>query len=517
MTKKRIKKYTIPIMLLFLVTSLFYGCTSKHAPKKVATAAGDIYQEKQLTKETLTFVFPGQEPIGVKEIIKEIEKKLEPTLNIKLNIKWYTDDNYENQVKSMIDGNQPLDGFVLSKQEGNDAIQKFVESNQLADLTDIFKDNAPNIYNNLSKDMITNVTYNGKVMAVPQLLPKLTKICAVLNDSRMKKYEAPDVTDFDSLTKALEIVAKEEGSGGDISLIKTPVQLFAEIYGYTYLRDNLVYRQDDPDMKLIPFEETSEYKQGIDVINQLEQKGVVMNFGNRGRFGFGFRFNSMSHPLDFVAGFGGSMGTMITLDEAYSEIALRGVGFDPKLRVYPLFPDKVSLQSTDTSAVVIPKTTKDPSRVLMFLNWIQSKQENYDLFMYGIKDKNYVIKDNAVDFPATVQRYLGWDGSYAFSNPKFIRNQVNEPFDFKKLYAEYQPAIERPLIAVGFKPETSSIQEFLDKRQQNNNDFWSQILTSGVTTDKDLPAFIEKQKSAGLDGILSSMQQQWDNYRSQAK
>ena len=38
----------------------------------------------------------------------------------------------------------------------------------------------------------------------------------------------------------------------------------------------------------------------------------------------------------------------------------------------------------------------------MFINWLQSSQENYDSLMYGIKGKHYTLEDNKIKLPETI-------------------------------------------------------------------------------------------------------------------
>ncbi|MEN2773510.1 hypothetical protein [Acetivibrio clariflavus] len=65
---------------------------------------------------------------------------------------------------------------------------------------------------------------------------------------------------------------------------------------------------------------------------------------------------------------------------------------DNIMKEIELYMDQPHLLSSRYRGVAVASNSKNPERVLMFLEWLHKSQENYDLFRYGIKDRHYGLK-----------------------------------------------------------------------------------------------------------------------------
>lgn len=45
-----------------------------------------------------------------------------------------------------------------------------------------------------------------------------------------------------------------------------------------------------------------------------------------------------------------------------------------------------------------------PQRVLMFIDWLESSQENYDLYMYRVRGRHYVEKGDYIEPPEGIEQ-----------------------------------------------------------------------------------------------------------------
>ena len=92
--------------------------------------------------------------------------------------------------------------------------------------------------------------------------------------------------------------------------------------------------------------------------------------------------------------------------------------------VFPLYMDSIHALSTSTYSIGISKSCRHPERVMMFIEWLHSSQEAYNLFMYGVKDRNYILQDGKIGFTADIKQnyYIGgWLGSWYFKDMRYER------------------------------------------------------------------------------------------------
>ena len=104
--------------------------------------------------------------------------------------------------------------------------------------------------------------------------------------------------------------------------------------------------------------------------------------------------------------------------------------------------------------------SENTERALMFLDWIHQNQANYDLFMYGIECRDYIIQNSQYDFPENMNNindaYVGWAGRSIFSDLSFERYPLGYPENAKQEYSNF--ILEKTAFAPtdGFIPAITS-------------------------------------------------------------
>jgi putative aldouronate transport system substrate-binding protein len=72
-----------------------------------------------------------------------------------------------------------------------------------------------------------------------------------------------------------------------------------------------------------------------------------------------------------------------------------------KLGHTTLYPEKKFANRTALANMIcINKNSKNPERVLMFMNLLETDQKLYDMVLYGIEGKTYEVKDGQAVLPA---------------------------------------------------------------------------------------------------------------------
>lgn len=500
--KRKVRELLVGFTVIFCAVSMFTGCNLKKKPS-LSTNNDAVYFGRPEKQETLTFYFPGDKPNDFNDILKEIEKRADKTLNIKLAFKWIPKDNYLKQIKSDIVSGRAVDAFVLSKGDERFSIDEMVAEGQLLDVGKMLQENSPKIFNSLSKEEKAYATYNEKLIGIPAHLPRSNRTCVVAREDNMKFFNIPDVKSFKDYEEGL-------AKAGGISIDKNTIDLFSEEAGYIPFTDNFVYKKDDTDMQLIPWEQTPEYEKAVETLEEWKQNGHMNMKGIH-------RDIDLEKTTAFEQMYSGVSNSIVTTwYDAFINTNFRGYN-DPKVKIFPLNTEQVSYKAANTEMIALNKNSKHPDRVLQFLEWIQGSEENYDLFMYGIEGKNYHMVAGKVDFPANLTRIYGWNGSEAFLNIDYCRGTTDEPLDSAEAYKEEVNKYTQYPMNATIDLDKSKIQGVLDARKKSYQNMEVKILHKEMDVEQEIESFINEQKNIGIDQILTSYQKQLGEWKAKQK
>ncbi len=203
-------------------------------------------------------------PSIIKEVFREIELVTSSSLKFKLSF-----TQYLNRIYTVWRISNPIEycGIVQKIESGDlDAVETggsfyYLASNGLImDLTNLLPQYAPNYFKMLSESDLESVTYNGRIMGIPAHWPGRSRYCVVARKSLVDKYNIKSLSNFQELEDFLRIVKENEPDY--VPMFYPGIEKkWYEISGYVSLDDTsmIVYKVGDPEMKLIPWEETPEF------------------------------------------------------------------------------------------------------------------------------------------------------------------------------------------------------------------------------------------------------------------
>lgn len=499
------RKYLLKItgILLFSAFSIFAlnGCFFK---KKIKTIDEEL--TSSLPSETLTVCFIGSEPSSAKSVLAEVQSRLKSTLNVKLDFKWIQSRNYPQEISTLMSSGQSIDAFQVAGSQQYDLLNTFIKQGSIMDITSLLKDKAPKLYALYGDKGFVNVTYDGKVMGLPNNFPRSGRICAVMNESTAQKYNVQTLKTFDDLEKLLQSLKESNDGKSPVAFNKNTFDLFGEAFGYINISPYLVYKQDDPNMKLVPWEQTNDFRKAVQTIQNWSD--------NKYFTATALRYLSSMNQLDTI---NRDMVDVVLTDWDYAQSYIHThTGTAIKLKIFPLYPDKLTSIPGDYSAMAIYKNSKHAERVLKLFQWIQQSQENYDLFMYGIKDENYKLDNNRVSFTDDKSRYFGWDGSTTFININFTHLSVSDPQNFLEEYKKVTEGGTKYAPSSGFKPDYSAVQTQVNNRLQSFNSMTQMLYGFGISGTY-IDEFINNNKTAGIDQVVTEVQKQLDQWKAKNK
>lgn len=458
--------------------------------------------------------FGGEKKPAVDEVWNTVSEKYKDKLNAKFEINFIPFNDYTDKLVVMASSgdnyDMNFDGNWLS-------YAKMINKGAYLPLNDLLPKYAPTLYADLEKNgVLPAATVGGKVMCVPWSM-KMNQQHQFLiwrSDLLQKaglNYAKDSVKTIEDLDRFLHDVRKAipdiRTFGWDIGNNGPAVSILMNRDGY-YSIDyhSLCFDINDPTAEIIPSEQTKSYKEAAQYVKKWFDDGII--------------------PKDLVvtkeqcstAYRNGKIVAEVTTHEwAFNNTPFADASWTQETSHF--YPDnKVPNRSALANVMAVNKNAANPERSLMFLELLNTEKELYDLVLYGIKDKTYVLDGEKAAIPAGMNpqttNYLDWQGQWALWKPQFMRPTDLYPEGFWTKEAEFasSPACI-PNILDGLFMDSTTIQNEIAKRDQVESE-QGKLLQYGAVkdVDKSLEEYIQKQKDVGLDNILTEVQKQVNDF-----
>jgi putative aldouronate transport system substrate-binding protein len=508
------------VMAGFMLIVMFAACGTDNSSKSnsssiaasssVSTAASKTEAstsetQAQLKEAELTFYFPGEAKKDSRMVLDEAEKRIKDTLNVKLNFNFIPWGDYSSKINVLITAGDNYDAHFDASWF---IYPTLAQKGALLDIGEMWKQYAPHLYSEFTEDELYYTKTDGKLFSIPWKYPKSNRITAIVREDLKEKYNVPDIKTIEDFEVYLEAVKKNENTilpytQGIDSMLTTMYNI-----GGNCMLDApmmLVYKWDDKDMKVMPFEQTPEYKQLIEMKTRWYKNGYMSK--------------DMSGTTDAqvsltdgkaAAIFGAWDGTPA------NQKKIKNTHPDWKLENYPMYPDKLApLDGPLGNIMAFNANAKNPERALMFLEWMHKDQANYDLIMYGIEGVHYQLEGNLLKDPPdlkTENPYLSWSGEWALYDINLQRFSVDDPKDYKQNLIDFSKMNTAYYPHLGFTANPDSVKTEVAQRKAVYDEMGKQLEYGALSADK-VDEYIKKQKDAGTDKIVTEVQKQLDAWR----
>lgn len=499
------------IALMTAVLLVLAGCGRNAAFRDYGNHFGQgtaFENTSDLKDVTLNLFFQAAQHKNSREVLDEVEKKLSQSLKTKLVFKYISDNpqNYMNNLRKIIDSGEDCDAFTYN--EGIPGrLKGLVIDKVAADLTAVFPKYAPALYKKLSKDELRSATVDGKLVTVPARLPRTDRRYAFVRDDFMKKYGIKDIKGYDDFEEYMQKVVENETGVFPTIYNDTSIGLFAEASGYYILdyRAGLVYKSSDPDMKLMAWEQTPEFKKSIERMYRWNKKGYLAT--NSGR--------AQIDESVVASGKWASVIAPVSQGMEFNSLLKSRANVNWRYNPYPLCPGKPSARTSPVNnALVVSSKSPNAERVMMFVNWLQSNQDNYDLLMYGVKGKHFTLTGDQIKLPAGVLKkdaYLNWGGRGVFRNIDYERGDIGESAELKKWYLkEFEENTKYPP-HMGFTPDYTPLSNMMNIRTLSFGRIESNLSNNSFNMN-NIDEYIKEKKNEGADHMVMEIQKQLDRW-----
>lgn len=510
-------KYLAAALTAFLSLSLLAGCSKNNDSS--ASSNGDSLSSaaNELEPVTLTFWSCSDQYAAQEEVLAAFCEKYKEQLQIeKIEYNWVSFGDYEDKMTSLVAGGDDFDGCFAADWM---LYSKMANKGAFLPLNDLMAQYAPTLLADYEESgAMTACSIDGQLVALPWTNQKSSKAVLFYRKDLARQYgvdtsSLQTIEDLDRfLTEAHEkvpdIITFESGfpRGNTYSDVLAILHSKYELDAMNYHMFTTDLNADS--VQIQPIEQTEMFREAVTWMQKWYEAGIVSK-------------NELSETDTKMFENGKTFAKVGLMGDA-----LQGIVFNIDNAEYgyaELYPDgKFRYDSPLNNAFALNKNAANPERTLMLLELLNTDEEAYDLFMYGIEGVNYIKgEDGSIQYPegqdAATSTYLGW-----FNWP-FVRQHFNKPsglitqasMDAEKEWLSKENLVVSPL--VGFNPDTSSIKTELSQRDQLYDE-QGKLLLAGIIEGGDVDAaiqrYIENQKAAGLDRILSYLQPEAETFAS---
>lgn len=434
----------ISVILALILVCAFTGCNRKEKEKYTDIHPG-VPERAEIHIYTKGYGGDGT-PLNKAEIdnmLEEIAKNTSETINIAPVFHWLPYENYDSEILRLVQSGEKIDAFTCYTPH------TYIQQNLLLDITDLFPRHASKYYhelmeNQISRDYLYQGAVDGKLYLIPYYGIDNPRYCIVAVKELAEKYAPGGLETMEDYGEFLKKIKENEKN-------YLPGSVNAHDFFIAYMEGNGYYseyatfffsRFNKPE-NIFAIEQTSEFMDAWNLLSRWHAEGYIQGDDNTNTFYNG----KLASELASLRNIENVLGQLSTVDTQFT--------------IIPLYMDSTFLINTSGRGLVISNTCAIPERVISFVEWIHESQENYDLFRYGVKDRNYSLQGDRVTFPRSVKPFLTWFAADYFTDIRYERLTPNIDANFKEVYRE-----------AGFKNTVTSRQlygEYMDKVMEDQN------------------------------------------------
>ena len=522
MHKTKIVRVLLMALVLVMSLSVLLTACSKPAAQPSnspsESANGGESQEPgeaKLEPYELVILVAGDEPKDQQTVLDAVQEKLKDTLNVTLKVQYYPWADYQEKNKMMANAGDKFDIYLNF---GHDILPAYTRK-QAIKLNDLLDQYGPALKEKISEDNWAWGTANGDIIAIPaQYLKDGIYTTAILRGDLREKYNCPEVTSLDTAAQFLEAIAKNE-----------PEMIPCFGGGFTYLAPHVI-DEKYPEATQVGYTTpttfsigywTDEGDDAFKVTNYYASKQAkeMIDIGVRG-YNNGWFSKDLDKGLEGKPQFIGGKVALLNIDYYHFtdiEDNMKKSVPEAKLEWSIINPGQKLRVETCNNFAQISSSSKDPARAIMFLNWIQESQENYDLWYYGIEGTHYTLADDgSIVLPEGVDAS---NNPYAptpwyFRNKDYDRNMSTDSALTKEAIEYFKTAELFPMItkSTGFAFDTTNVTLELGQIEKVLTEDWAAIQTGQKQGDGVYEQFLADLDKAGMPKVLEEMQTQLDEY-----
>jgi len=429
-------------------------------------------------------------------VFEELSKYTLAKINATVTLKQIDWGDYSDKMRVIIASGEPYD-ICFTCSWANDYIQNATKGAFLP-LDSLLKTSGPGILTALNPSFLKGIKVKGQIYAIPTNKELGWAGVWRFNKKYLDQYklDITKVKSLESLEPLLKVMkAKEPGFpplSGDKSF-KVPVPEL------NYVIDDgvpfAVYF-DTKDYKVVNPFQTPEMLKMLKTMSRYYQAGYIrkdvatLDSGNDMQTGKWFVDKADSQP--------------------YADLLwTRSLGYE--VVSTPIYTPYVDNSSTQGSMMAISVTSKNPKKVMEFLNLLNTDPQTRTIVGFGVEGVHYTrVSPTVIKF---TDRHSSYDmPNFSLGNLFVLPTFPDEPADkwegFKKFNAATK---EGPLL--GLQIDIGPVKNELAAIRNVAQEFNAALYTGSVDPDVFVPKYLAKLKASGWDKVAAEFQKQINTWR----
>ncbi|UKS29319.1 ABC transporter substrate-binding protein [Paenibacillus sp. HWE-109] len=495
------KTFKITAALLIGSTFTLSACSKDTNKAEPSTSAAPIAStaadsgSKTLAPYKITLVYPASAPKDLALVQAEMSKYLTEKINATIELKPIEWGSWDDKTNLMKISNEPFDLMFTASWY---YYPRDAAKGQYLELDDLMSKYGKDIPGVLGPDFIKGSRIGGKLFALPTNKEFGQGFGFLLNKKLVDKYniDTKGIKSMDELEAMFKNIKDNEP--GVTPIISSKFSNIWNAANYDGLVAGLAIPRGSKELK---------------VIDTLEDPNVLNFYKRMNQW-----YKNGWFDKDVLTSDSDQAMNMIKAGKGFAVAQSLKPGKDKEMSLTSgteVVQIETAAPFTTTgdaqgAMLGISRTSKDPARVMMFLNMLYTDAKLVNMLDWGLENKHYVKKsDTIIDYPAgmtadteTYPNPGGWMFGNQFNSYLFANEDPNK----WKLFKEFNARSERS-IALGFTFNQEPVKSEMASITNVENEFKS-LYTGAVDAEKTIAKWKEKRAAAGFARVKEEVEKQ---------
>lgn len=482
------------ILASALAVSALAGCGETNTASKSGedpnTVPSDTYEINWYLQGT-----PQDDVASVEEAVNEY---LKDKINATLKIHRLESSQYQQQLTTMMQAGEYFDmAFVANwclDYKANARNGAFLA------LDDYIDKYLPKTIENMGEDVLNNARVDGKVYAIPNMKELAESRGWTFRPDIAEKYniDMSSIKTLDELKPYLQTIKANEPDmqypidwGSD----RTPASLLR--YDESIASGVAIFYDGSYDGKVVSLTETPEFMDACKTANEFYNDGLIKrdiatasDFEQRVKDGKTFCY------IDF-------------LKPGKAKETCANYAFElDQADVSPIYEyNGAGIGSMNA----ISRTSKNPERVLRFLELLNTDPYLNNLINFGIEGKHYTTNEDG-------RIHIEPDTSYTMNGYQWMTANIfvnkltdkEDPDKLEQMREFNKNAIKVPTYGFDFDP--TAVEMEISALKTVSSQYNKQVTMGAQDPETVMPEYTQKLKEAGLQKVIDEAQKQYDEF-----
>ncbi len=453
----------------------------------------------------------GTKKDAADEVFKAISDYVADRLNAEIILTCYPSSDLTQKLLMRLVAGEPWDINFDSDWTG---YYKMIAQEGYMDVSELLPVYAPNLYATYEKAGTLDAIRDseGRITALPWTMVSNNRLFfrwrGDLADAAGLTY---DTSKMGTIEDVYQVCSDLHKAYPDLYIVDSlPMDMFMTKYNLYHIGHGYCVDLTDPECKLIPIEETPVIRECAEWTKKFIDEGII----------WADAFTYSHDPLTLWMQ-GKMIATTSSVTHEFCNYVLPMNDENARTDYFMYYPENYyPNRSPLANALCISAISENPERALMFLDMLETDKGLFDLLLYGIEGKTYVVDENgAARYPAgmdsTTSNYMDFSGRWAFWKPQFMRPDDRYPQGFWQNEADFATNYEYNTVCpiISFAPNLDDINVEVSERDAVFMDCQTLAQTRSID---DIDAFVAEYSKKLVDAdagvVLNELQAQIDAY-----